>query len=306
MEYSQFAEVLKSLAGLHHTHHQALLELRQDQDRRFHEILQVQAEDRHVIQSLLSQEKAPAETPDTAAPAALMKMGAEDDPEAFLDIFERTAEIWGWPRAQWAATLIPLLSGEAQLAAQQLPAASLLVYDDLRKTILQWVGRSPEQYRQLFRSMKLEGSGRPFAFIQRLRDACQKWLPAEDCDVEGVIDQVVLEQLIHRLPKGMAEWVQYHRPVSLEEAVQLAEDHLSAYQRAEEPSHSLSPPPMFSPISPPSTLLSPNSPSQYPGGVESRCRSRFPIRGGLFPSRGLHCLIALPLRWMYPPAQVWA
>ncbi|XP_051521722.1 uncharacterized protein LOC127422325 [Myxocyprinus asiaticus] len=133
-----------------------------------------------------------------------MKMGAEDDPEAFLDLFERTAEIWHWPRAQWAARLILLLSGEAQLASQQLPAASLLAYDILKKAILQRVGRSPEQHRHLFRSMELERTGHPFAFSQCLHDSCRKWLLAGDRDVEGVVDQVVLEQLICRLPEGMS------------------------------------------------------------------------------------------------------
>ncbi|XP_051518745.1 uncharacterized protein LOC127420466 [Myxocyprinus asiaticus] len=104
--------------------------------------------------------------------------------------------------------------------------------------------------------MKLEKTGRPFAFTQRLRDTCRKWLLVGDRDVMGVIDQVVLEQLIHRLPKGMAEWVQCHHPVLLEEAVRLTEDHMAAYPRVEEPSYSLSPPPMFSTFSSPSPLPS--------------------------------------------------
>ncbi|XP_051553338.1 zinc finger protein with KRAB and SCAN domains 7-like [Myxocyprinus asiaticus] len=159
-------------------------------------------------------------------------MGAADDPEAFLDLFERTAEIWGWPLGQWAARLIPLLSGEAQLAAQQLPATILLAYGDLKRAILQRVGRTPEESRQLFRSLKFERSDHPFAFAQRLRDTCRRWLLAGDRDVDGVINQVVLEQFTHRLPKGTAEWVQCHRPASLEEAVQFAEDHMATIPRA--------------------------------------------------------------------------
>ncbi|RXN30198.1 SCAN domain-containing SCAND2P [Labeo rohita] len=47
----------------------------------------------------------------------LNKMGPQDDPEAFLELLENTAETAGWPREQWAMRLIPLLSGEAQVAA---------------------------------------------------------------------------------------------------------------------------------------------------------------------------------------------
>ncbi len=39
--------------------------------------------------------------------------------------------------------LVPLLSGEAQMAAHQLPVQNLLVYDDLKRAILQRVGLNP-------------------------------------------------------------------------------------------------------------------------------------------------------------------
>ncbi|XP_051554340.1 uncharacterized protein LOC127441191 [Myxocyprinus asiaticus] len=61
------------------------------QDRRFFEILQAQAEDRHAIRSFLSQERTPAATLDSHSPLpppTLLKMGTEDDQEAFLDLFE--------------------------------------------------------------------------------------------------------------------------------------------------------------------------------------------------------------------------
>ncbi|XP_051970081.1 neurotrophin receptor-interacting factor homolog [Xyrauchen texanus] len=278
IESSQLAEVLQSLATLHQSHQQSLLELRQDQDRLFFEIMRAQAEDRLAIQSLLSQEAASdtAATPDTCAtlpPPALQKMGPADDPEAFLDLFERTAEIWGWPRNQWAARLVPLLSGEAQLAAKQLPATSLLAYTDLRRAILQRVGRSPEESRQLFRALKLDKSDCPFAFAQRLRDACRRWLLAGDRNVEEHVDRVVLEQFVQRLARRTAEWVQCHRPASLEEAIRLAEDHMAAIPRADEPSLSLSPLPLclplfFSPPLFPLTLLSPQGPFLPPAGAE--------------------------------------
>ncbi|XP_051509646.1 uncharacterized protein LOC127415117 [Myxocyprinus asiaticus] len=275
VESSQLAEILQALASLHRNHQETLLELRQDQDRRFVKLMHAQAEDRQAIRSLLSQGASSAATPDTPTPLpppALQKMRVADDPEAFLDLFERTAEIWGWPLGQWAARLIPLLSGEAQLAAQQLPASSLLAYGDLKKAILQRVGRIPEESRQLFRSLKLESSDRPFAFAQRLRDACRRWLLAGDRDVQGIIDQVVLEQFIVRLPKGMAEWVQCHRPASLEEAIRLAEDHMAAIPRTEDPSYLFSPPSVSSP-----SPLSPSS-ALSPGPVPAPRR-----RGGTQP-----------------------
>ncbi|MCI4381518.1 hypothetical protein PGIGA_G00252780 [Pangasianodon gigas] len=40
---------------------------------------------------------------------------------------------------------------------------------------------------------------------------------AKDGCAKDVVDLVVLEQFITRLPQGMAEWVQSHHPVSLNE-----------------------------------------------------------------------------------------
>ncbi len=162
-------------------------------------------------------------------------MGPQDVPEAFVDLFEKTAEACGWACTQLPVRLIPLLMWEAQVAAQQLPVANLLAYDDLKRAILQRVGCNPEQHRQRFRSVEMGDNGRPFVMAQQLRDACRKWLMAEPRDVEEVVDLVVQEQFIARLPRGTAEWVQCHRPTSLTQAIQLAEDHLVACPGVGEP-----------------------------------------------------------------------
>ncbi len=218
------------------------------------------------------------ENPTVPAPPTHMpiqKMGPQDDPEAFLDLFEKTAAACGWPQMDWPVRLIPLLTGEAQLAAQQLPVQNLLVYDDLKRAILQRVGRSPEQHRQRFRSLELGENGRPFVMAHQLRDACRRWLLAGEGGVDHVIDQVVLEQFIARLPKATAQWVQCHRPVSLDLAIQLAEDQMVACHGVGEtlPSVSLS---LSSPsVSPP--IFLPRSRA----GVVPRAQPRW--RGGPAP-----------------------
>ncbi len=99
---------------------------------------------------------------------------------------------------------------------------------------------NPEQHRQRFRSVELGDNVRPFVMTQQLRDACRKWLMAEPRDIEEVIDRVVLEQFIARLPRRTAEWVQYHRPTSLTQAIQLAAYHLVACPGVGEPLINLS------------------------------------------------------------------
>ncbi len=280
------AELVKSLAGLHQAQHQALLDMKLEQEDRFRLLVQAQDEDRRAIRSLLGREGSPVAAP-TIAHVPLMRMGPHDDPEAFVDLFEKTAEACGWARTQWPVRLIPLLTGEAQVAAQQLPVANLLAYEDLKRAILQRVGRNPEQHRQRFRSVELGDSGRPFVMAQQLRDACRKWLLAGSRDVEGVIDLVVLEQFIVRLPRRTAEWVQCHRPTSLTQAIQLAEDHMVACPGVGEPrinrslSPSLSPPSLPSlsrPVPAPRSRVqaAPRAPPRSGNGQGDR----WPRRGG--------------------------
>ncbi len=143
-------------------------------------------------------------------------------------------------RAHWSVRLIPLLTREAQVAAQQLPVANLLAYDDLKQAILQRVGRSPEQHRQRFRSVELGDNGRLFVLAQQLRDACRKWLMAEPRDVEESSIWWCCWNSSSLGSPLSAEWVQCHRPTSLMQAIQLAEDHLVACPGVGEPLSNLS------------------------------------------------------------------
>ncbi len=245
------------------------MDMRADQERRFCALVQNQREDRELFRSWMDREVRAGENPTAPAPPTHMpvqKMGPQDDPEAFLDLFEKTAAACGWPQTDWPVRLFPLLTGEAQLAAQQLPVQNLLVYDDLKRAILQRVGRSPEQHRQRFHSLVM---------AHQIRDACRRWLLAGEGGVDQIIDRVVLEQFIARLPKKTAQWVQCHRPASLDLAIQLAEDQMVACHGVGEtlPSVSLSLP---SPsVSPP--IFLPRSRA----GVVPRAQTRW--RGGPAP-----------------------
>ncbi len=276
---SPFADVIQSLAGLHQEQHKALMDMRADQERRFCALVQNQREDRELFRSWMDREVRAGENPTVPPPPTHMpvqKMGPQDDPEAFLDLFGKTAAACGWPQTDWSVRLIPLLTGEAQLAAQQLPVQNLLVYDDLKRAILQRVGWSPEQqHRQRFRSLELGENGRPFVMARQLRDACRRWLLAGEGGVDHVIDQVVLEQFIARLPKATAQWVQCHRPASLDLAIQLAEDQMVACHGVGEPLPSVSLSLSSPSVSPP--ILLPRSRA----GVVPRAQPRW--RGGPAP-----------------------
>ncbi len=104
------AELVQSLAGLHQAQHQVLLDMKLEQEDRFRLLVQAQDEDRRAIRSLLGREGTPVAAP-SIAHVPLMKMGPHDDPEAFVDPFEKTAEACGWARTQWPVRLFPPADG---------------------------------------------------------------------------------------------------------------------------------------------------------------------------------------------------
>ncbi|XP_061738349.1 uncharacterized protein LOC133539960 [Nerophis ophidion] len=159
---------------------------------------------------------------------AMHRMGDEEDPHAFQDIFSATARACVWPEEEWGVRLLPLLMGEAQRAALSLPAASRVRFTDLRRAVLEQTGGTAAEYRRRLRFMRLWMEDRPFAFSQRLQEAATRWLqPGEG---EGqLLDQIIREQLLEAIPKKTADWFRYHRPHNLAAAVTLAEDHLARH-----------------------------------------------------------------------------
>ncbi|XP_048062052.1 uncharacterized protein LOC125277609 [Megalobrama amblycephala] len=128
---------------------------------------------------------------------------------------------------------------------------------------------------------------------------------ADGGDVEQMIDRVVLEQFTTRLPKKTAEWVQCHRPTSLDSAIQLAEDHLVACPGVGEPLPSVSLSPSLPPLSLSKPVPLPRSrppgPPRVPprgrGGTDSRqfVAPRAPPRGAGLATAGLDPAPASPL-----------
>lgn len=70
----------------------------------------------------------------------LQKMTAQDDVEAYLTTFERTAEREKWPKEEWAGLLAPYLAGDAQKAYFDLELKDAQDYDKLKGEILTRLG----------------------------------------------------------------------------------------------------------------------------------------------------------------------
>jgi len=113
-----------------------------------------QAEDRAAMQDLMRRAaggptsgeggagtQGPEAEADRPLPLSLQKMTPGD--EAFLKVFEGTVEPCGWPHAQWAMRLLPLLTEEALSTAHGLPAAICSSYSELSQALVDRWARGP-------------------------------------------------------------------------------------------------------------------------------------------------------------------
>jgi hypothetical protein len=159
------------------------------------------------------------------------KMGEADDAEAFLENFQAVAEVSGWPRQEWAHRLLPLLTGEAQLANHSLPAGAQQDYGTIARAIQDRLGLYPEEHRRRFRTLAFTEGDRPFAFAQQLRGQARRWLVPDQNSAEDVVEQVAQERFVEGLPTRTSAWVWQH----LSAAVDLAESHLQPPPTAQRP-----------------------------------------------------------------------
>ncbi|KAM7401464.1 hypothetical protein PAMA_005593 [Pampus argenteus] len=224
----------------------------------------------------------------------LHRMTGSDDAQSYLETFEATASACGWPEAEWAVWLLPLLSGDAQTAALGLPGPSRDRYGDVKRAILGRMSSAAEDHRRRFRGARLGPADRPFIFARQLKDAATRWLqPGDSAGEERLMGQIVAEQFLEGLPAATSDWVRGHRPADLAAAITLAEDHLVVVSRAREqegqPSAPACPVPAprrrpapvpqrqapARPTPPPRTNIPSPSPSLPPQG---------PVAGGAAPS----------------------
>ena len=164
MDQSPLGNVLGHLAQMAEQQGQ----LHQAQNEVLAELAQSLAADRAMLRGLLAS-GGRGEGPrgaGTATPIHVPKMGEADDPEAFLQTFQGVAELSGWPRPEWAHRLLPLLTGEAQLAAHSLPAGAQRDYEAVTRAIRDRLGLYPEEHRRRFRALTFSEGDRPFAFAQ--------------------------------------------------------------------------------------------------------------------------------------------
>ncbi|XP_048342131.1 zinc finger and SCAN domain-containing protein 23-like [Sphaerodactylus townsendi] len=155
------------------------------------------------------------------------------DAKAFLASFEQVAEACRWPREEWAARLLPALSGEAETAFHKLELRDREDYGKVKAAILHGDAISRERHRQHFRHFCYGEAEGPRAVYSRLQALCCQWLKVERHTKEQILELLILEQFLTVLPAEIQNWVRERSPETCSQAVALAEGFLLGQRDAE-------------------------------------------------------------------------
>ncbi|KYO37782.1 hypothetical protein Y1Q_0022061 [Alligator mississippiensis] len=117
------------------------------------------------------------------------KMMKDDDPKAYIEVFERHALMTGLPQDYWASQLGALVVGAAQAAYWAILREEAQDYEQVKQAILYRLEISPNHYRRLFWARKGPDERWPRVLLQLLRDLLNKWVNPVGSDREDLADQ---------------------------------------------------------------------------------------------------------------------
>ncbi|XP_062979615.1 zinc finger protein 415-like [Elgaria multicarinata webbii] len=156
-----------------------------------------------------------------------------DDAKAFLASFEQVAKACQWPRGEWAARLLPALSGEAEEAFRSLDVRDQEDYGKVKAAILRGEALRMEVQRQHFRQFCCQEVRDPRRIHSQVQELCRQWLKPERHSKEQILELLILEQFLASLPVDLQGWIRAGGPDTCSQAVALAEDFLMSQQGAE-------------------------------------------------------------------------
>uniref|UniRef100_A0A9J8AFQ6 SCAN box domain-containing protein n=1 Tax=Cyprinus carpio carpio TaxID=630221 RepID=A0A9J8AFQ6_CYPCA len=176
-------------------------------------------------------QRVPLPDPRAHATRLLPKMTADDDVEAFLQVFENTAQREAWPEDEWARALAPLLTGEAQRAYFSLPGVAAEDYHEVKQEILARLGLSSICAAQQFHEWEFKPQVPARAQAAELSRIAQHWLLEGSPTAAQVAERVVVDRLLRALPRTHRQAVGMRNPTNTQDLVEAIEQADAIHHR---------------------------------------------------------------------------
>ncbi|KAL2103158.1 hypothetical protein ACEWY4_000026 [Coilia grayii] len=150
----------------------------------------------------------------------------ESDVDTFFNLFERVADLYGWPDATRCLMLQCTLSGRAAQAYSALGLPESRTYSCVKKAVLRAYELVPEAYRQKFRGMRKPPNQSYVEFADELSLQFKRWCSSTKVEsIEDLSNLVLVEQFKTCLPEDVAVYISEHQVATVSEAAVLADDY---------------------------------------------------------------------------------
>uniref|UniRef100_A0A8C2FBQ8 SCAN box domain-containing protein n=1 Tax=Cyprinus carpio TaxID=7962 RepID=A0A8C2FBQ8_CYPCA len=158
-------------------------------------------------------------------------MTADDDVEAFLQMFETTATQEGWDSDDWVQLVAPLLTGEAQRAYFALPTEVPNNYGKLKREILSRLVLSSVCAAQYFHEWEYKLRLLARAQAAELPRLARHWLLDGDPTAAQVAECIVIDRFLRALPRTHRQVVRMRNPATVAKLVEAVERTDAAQHR---------------------------------------------------------------------------
>jgi hypothetical protein len=165
----------------------------------------------------------------------------DHDIDLYVSNFEKLAVSQNWPRAQWAAVLMPMLKGAKSLRAlNRLRPEEVSDYDALKKAISEEYELVPEAYRNRFRSC-VKRQGDSFSdFNQFMCTQFSRWLASVDAtnDIEVLKNVICMEQFMSKCPDDIRQYLLDKNCKTAQECAKRADEYVTMHKNLRKGNHS--------------------------------------------------------------------
>uniref|UniRef100_A0A671UNG2 SCAN box domain-containing protein n=1 Tax=Sparus aurata TaxID=8175 RepID=A0A671UNG2_SPAAU len=156
----------------------------------------------------------------------------ERDPDTFFSLFERVANVRGWPEADRVVLLQSVLTGKAQEAYSALGEIESKNFATVKEAILKAYELVPEAYRQHFRSWRKSDKQSHVEFAKDLTKHFNRWCSAlEVTTFKDLCDLMIQEQFKESIPPEVATHIAERGVKTASEAATLADEYALAHKR---------------------------------------------------------------------------
>ncbi|KAK0144763.1 hypothetical protein N1851_016781 [Merluccius polli] len=164
----------------------------------------------------------------------LMPKFEEKDVETFFAMFERVADVRGWPDEERTLMLQCVFTGKAQEVYSSMSVADCKVYKKVKLAVLKAYELVAEAYRQKFRGWRKTGKQTHVEFVRDLILHFNRWCKADNVETfPELCDLVILEQFKQTVPEHIATYITERKVSTPSEAAVVADEYVQVMDGAE-------------------------------------------------------------------------